>query len=132
AFAAKASTVCAAASVQKDRQGPFPDPSFNPTDPDWTSSPAIADYLGQTPSLFRTWERQMTALGQPSSGIEAWNDLLDAIHRHVVLARNQVRAAVDQDSAAFTADYQAGRETQDALKEAADAAGVPSCAEPDR
>jgi hypothetical protein len=131
-FAADAVTVCAAAADQMDEQGPFPYPSFNPTDPDWDRYPGVADYLAQTPPLFKAWEHQMRALGQPSTGVRAWNHLLDAIHAHVALSEEQHRSAVDHDSTTFTRDFQAGRTTQDALKQAADAAGVPSCADPDR
>src|SRR5262249_46786339 len=104
-FAAKAAAVCAAATERKVKQGPFPYPNFNPTDPDWERYPGVADYLATAAPLFRIWERQMAALGPPSSGREAWNNLLHAIHRHVALAEEQQLAAVHHDSATFANDF---------------------------
>ena len=117
---------------QKNAQGPFPYPDFNPTRPDWSKYPGVAAALVKTPVIFRAWQRNMQALGEPSTGRAAWDDLLAAIRSHVRIATEQQAAAVRRDSDTFTKDYYEGRKTQDKVLQAANAAGVPGCAEVDR
>ena len=132
AFQSKALAVCKAAAAEKKAQGPFPYPDFNPTRPDWSKYPNVAAALVKTPVIFRTWLRNMQALGEPSTGQAAWNDLLTAIESHVRIAAEQEAAAARRDSDTFTKDYEEGRQTQDKVLKAATAAGVPDCAAADR
>ena len=132
AFQSKALAVCKAAASQKDAQGPFPYPDFNPTRPDWSKYPNVAAALVKTPVIFRTWQRNMQALGEPSTGRAAWDDLLAAIGSHVRIATEQQAAAARQDSDTFTKDYEEGTKTQGKLLKAATAAGVPDCSAVDR
>ena len=132
AFQSKALAVCKAAAAKKNAQGPFPYPDFNPTRPDWSKYPGVAAALVKTPVIFRTWQRNMQALGEPSTGRAAWDDLLAAIGSHVRIAAEQQAAAARRDSDTFTKDYHEGSKTQDKVQQAATAAGVPGCAEVDR
>jgi hypothetical protein len=132
AFQRKALAVCKAAAAQKKAEGPFPYPKFNPTRPDWSKFPGVADALIKTPQIFRTWQRNMQALGEPSTGRAAWDDLLAAIDSHVRIASEQQAAAARRDSQTFIKDYDEGANTQEELLRAANAAGVAGCAAVDR
>ncbi|MGZ8640700.1 MAG: hypothetical protein ACXWYF_04505 [Actinomycetota bacterium] len=132
AFANRAVAVCQAALARKKAQGPFPYPDFNPTQPDASKLPEIARFLTETVETFETWLDEMQALGQPSSGEAAWDDLLAAIERHVRLDVEQQAAAERGDTETFTRDYHEGVETQVELLRAAEATGVPGCADVDR
>jgi hypothetical protein len=124
--------VCKAARAQKTAEGPFPYPDFNPTKPDLSKFPGVAQYLVKTLNTYRTWLGQMQALGEPPSGKSPWDDLLRAIASHVRLNVEQLAAAQSGDSKTFTNDYYEGAKTQDALLRAANDAGVPECAAVDR
>ena len=131
-FAGRAVAVCATALQRVRDQGAFPYPDFNPTDPDVSKFPGVADYLSTSVETFSAWLSDMQALGDPPSGQDAWNDLIAAIKRHVDLDVEQQAAASNGDAETFTHDFEQGLGTQDALFRAADAAGVPECAEVDR
>lgn len=131
-FTAKAVAVCQHALELKRAQGPFPLPDFNPTHPDASKFPEVAQFLRKTAVTFETWLGEMQALGEPPSGQAAWADLVDAIERHVELNADQVAAAERGDGETFTSDYHAGQQTQADLLRAAKAAGTPECAEVDR
>jgi hypothetical protein len=132
AFQKKALAVCKAATAQKNAAGPFPYPDFNPTRPDWSKYPGVAAALVKTPVIFRMWQHNMQALGEPSTGRAAWDDLLAAIASHARIATEQQAAAAHRDSDTFTKDYYEGGKTQDKVLHAASAAGVPGCAAVDR
>ena len=132
AFQNRALAVCKAAAAEKDAEGPFPYPKFNPTRPDWAKYPGVAPALTRTPQIFGKWLRNMKALGEPGTGRAAWDDLLAAIGSHVRIAAEQQAAAARRDSDTFTRDYHEGGDTQEKLPRAATAAGVPACAAVDR
>ena len=116
----------------KDAEGPFPDPGFNPTDPDAARFPSVAHFLMKTDATFTTWLEEMRALGQPPSGRDAWSALVDAVAAHVRINRDQIDAARSGDRERSADDYDEGVATQEALLEAANDAGVPECAKVDR
>jgi hypothetical protein len=132
AFAERAVAACNVAKALKDAQGSFPYPDFNPTDPDPTKFPGVADALMKTDVTFTTWLEDMRALGEPPSGNEAWAALLDAIEAHVRINRDQIDAAQEGDTERFAADYEEGVATQEAVLDAATDAGVPECTKVDR
>jgi hypothetical protein len=132
AFAERAVAACNDAKALKDAQGPFPYPDFNPTDPEPAKFPGVADALMKTDVTFTTWLEDMRALGEPPSGNESWDALLDAIEAHVRINRDQIDAAGEGDTERFAADYDEGVATQEALLDAATDAGVPECAKVDR
>jgi hypothetical protein len=132
AFATRAAAVCAEALDAKRAQGPFPYPTFNPTQPDTQKLPLVASFLEETATTFTNWHAQMQHLGEPRRGRDAWHDLLAAIATHAQLTRDQITAAHDGDTKRFADDYQQGVDTQSKLLDAAKAAGVPSCARVDR
>ena len=131
-FARRAAAVCRSALADKRAEGPFPYPDFNPTQPDPARLADVADFLGKTATTFATWHERMLTLGEPRRGAEAWHRLLGAINTHVVLTRDQIDAARTGDASRFAEDYARGVDTQDRLLAAANAAGVPRCADVDR
>jgi hypothetical protein len=132
AFASKAVAVCEAALAQKKAQAPFPYPDFNPTQPDTSKFQEIAPFLAETAVTFKTWLREMQALGEPPTAQAAWDDLVTAVESHVRIAIEQQAAAESGDIPTFIKDYEEGSAVQDELLRAADAAGVPECAAVDR
>ena len=132
AFRGRAVAVCQAALEMKKAQGPFPYPDFNPTQPDPSTLRKIAPFLAKTATTFDTWQREMTALGQPPSGKAAWADLVQAVEAHARIDAEQALAAQRGDLETFTKDYREGTAAQGAVLRAANGAGVPECAEVDR
>jgi hypothetical protein len=132
AFAKQAVAVCKDAVAAKDAQRPFPFPDFNPSRPDVSKLPIIATYLAETVRTFQGWLDGLKALGAPPSGREAWDDLVSAAEEHVRIATEQQQAAEQSDAATFIHDFEVGSTIVDRVKEAADAAGVPSCAQVDQ
>jgi hypothetical protein len=63
AFARRAVAACNDAKTLKDAEGPFPYPDFNPTDPDPTKFPGVADALMKTDVTFTTWLEDMARAG---------------------------------------------------------------------
>jgi hypothetical protein len=128
AFASKADALCKDALAQKNAQGPFPYPDFNPTQPDLSLLPSIAQSEAKTVTIFETWLPEMEALGQPPTGQAAWADVLTALRSHLRIIVEQQAAALRSDGQTFTKDYYEGNTAQDEMVHAADAAGVPVCA----
>ena len=131
-FAAKALAVCQHAQDLKLAQGPFPVADFNPTRPDVTKFPDVAEALRKTATTWETWLAELEALGEPATGQEAWADLVAGVRSHVELNADQIAAAERGDAARFASDYHAGVQTQAEVLRAATAAGVAACAEVDR
>jgi hypothetical protein len=120
--------VCESALAQKKALGPFPYPDFNPTQPDLSKLPDIAQSEAKTVEIFQTWMREMQALGEPPTGKAEWADVLDALGSHVRVIAEQQAAAARSDGQTFTKDYYEGNKAQEAMVLATDAAGVPICA----
>ncbi len=129
AFQSRAVSVCEEALAQKKAQGQLPFPDFNPTKPDLSKLPAIATSEAKTVTIFETWLGNMQALGQPPTGREAWADVMRALESHVRIIEEQQAAAQNGDGQTFTKDYYEGNKAQDEMEKAADAAGVPVCAD---
>jgi hypothetical protein len=124
--------VCHAAYALK-KAVPFPYPDFNPSQPDASKFPGIAQYeAAHTVPAYKTWLSTMQALSQPPTGQTAWADLLAAIDGHVQNASDQQAAAQRGDTQTFIKDFHDGAAIQDKLLAAANAAGVPECATVDR
>ena len=106
--------------------------NFNPTAPDVTKFPAVAAYLRVTATTWETWLSELQALGEPSTGQGAWDDLVAAVQQHRDLNADQIVAADGGDGKTFASDFAAGQKTQADLLQAATAAGVAACAQVDR
>jgi len=132
AFANRAEAVCRDTVTLKDAQRPFPFPDFNPSQPDVSKLPIIAPFLEETVHTFSTWLQDLQALGDPPSGKEAWADVLKDVQSHVRIATEQQKAAEQSDVQTFVRDFEEGSAVQDDMLQAANAAGVPGCAEVDR
>jgi hypothetical protein len=128
AFQSRAVAVCESALAQKKALGPFPYPDFNPTQPDLSKLPDIAQSEAKTVEIFQTWMHEMQALGEPPTGKAEWADVLNALGSHVRVIVEQQAAAAPSDGQTFTKDYYEGNKAQEAMVLATDAAGVPICA----
>jgi hypothetical protein len=130
AFATKALAVCASAQESKDAWSAFPVPNFDPSQPDAQDLPEVAVWLEQQVApTFDAWRDGLTALGTPSTGREAWTDVLSAVSRIADLNAAQLDAAKTQDTDAFAKATTALGEAQPELERAATEAGVAKCAE---
>jgi hypothetical protein len=127
-FASRVKAVCQAALGQKQAQGQFPYPDFNPTQPDLSKLPGIAEFEATTVTIFKTWQHKMLALGQPPTGQTEWADVLAALSSHLRIIVEQQAAALRGDGQTFTQDYYGGNTAQEEMVRAANAAGVPDCA----
>jgi hypothetical protein len=135
AFASRAVTVCQAAHAQNQQLHAVFNASyanFNPTQPDRSVLPAVAQFMAKTRDTYKAWLSRMQALGQPPTGQAVWADVLKAIQTHVRLEVDEQAAAQRGDTNTFTQDYYLGAKAQDALLHAVNAAGVPQCAAVDR
>jgi hypothetical protein len=127
-FATKAAAICQAAHAQKQAQGSFVDPDFNPTKPDPAKLPAVAAFIAQGTAIYSSWLHDMQALGSPPSGQDAWAAVLTAIDEQLRQHEHQRASALAGDTKAFTDDFEQGARSRADLQAAAKAAGLPACA----
>ncbi len=127
-FAAKATAVCKAALAQKQAQGSFADPDFNPTKPDPAKLPAVAAFIAEGTAIYSSWLHDMQALGSPPSGQDAWAAVLTAIDEQLRQHEHQRTAALAGDTKAFADDFEQGARARADLQRAATVAGLPVCA----
>ncbi len=129
-FARQASDVCRSALASKQAWDAFPVATFDPTKPDATVLPAVANWLEeQVTPTFTMWEAELRALGAPPTGQDSWNAMLDAIDTIVQANADQVSAAKAGDVAAFAAATAVLRTAQPELEQAAAAVGAQVCAD---
>jgi len=130
AFADRALAVCHSALEQKRAWQPFPIADFDPGHPDAAKLAGVAEWLdGQVTPTFEGWRDGLRALGEPPSGQDAWAKALSRIDRVVQLNAAQAAAARGGNTGAFARATEELRAVQPDLQEAAEAAGVPGCAE---
>ncbi len=129
-FAAQALSVCASAQESKDAWSAFPAPGFDPRQPDATDFPEVGAWLEDEVSpTFDAWLDDLTALGTPPTGHEAWTDVLTAVGKIAHLNAVQVEAAKSNDADAFVDATNGLQDAQPELERATAAAGVAKCAE---
>ena len=129
-FAARATSVCRSALESKQRWATFPAAGFNPTAPDPTSFPAVAEWLkNQVAPTFDAWRDGLMALGPPPSGENSWRDVLAAVAGIAELNTTQVKAATSGDVQGFVEATNRLQAIQPDLERATTAAGVPTCAD---
>ena len=130
AFATQALSVCASAQKSKDGWNAFPVTDFNPTAPETSALPEVAVWLEEEVApTFDAWRDELTALGTPPTGREAWAEVLTAVTRIADLNTSQVDAAKAQDAVAFAEATNALGDVQPELERASGEAGVAKCAE---
>jgi hypothetical protein len=129
-FATKAVAVCKSALADKQTWKPFPVSDFNPTDPDPSAFPQVANWLqAEVAPTFENWHDDLVALGDPPAGKRDWRRTIEAISKINQGNRDQIAAARAGDVDAFKATTSRMKDIQEDLLEASNAAGVPSCAE---
>ena len=130
AFATEALSVCALAQTSKDGWNAFPVTDFDPTAPEASDLPDVAVWLEEEVApTFDAWRDELTALGTPPTGREAWAEVLTAVTRIADLNTAQVDAAKEQDPHAFAEATDALGEVQPELERASVEAGVATCAD---
>jgi hypothetical protein len=129
-FATRAASICQTALESKRAWSAFPAASFDPNHPDSAAFPEVAAWLeGEVAPTFEAWLDDLTALGNPPSGQQAWSDVLSAIDTIVHLNADQVRAAKSADTEGFAEATDGLHAVQSELERATAAAGVPTCAD---
>jgi hypothetical protein len=123
---------CARSVAQHTAMGTFPLSNFDPTKPDPSVLPSIAEHLHRDQVRYETLVSELTALGTPATGGALWSAVLDAAKQHATIAADQATAASNGDAATFAKDFTAGTAAQAAFLAAINAAGVPECAPVDR
>ena len=119
--------MCKAVGDALRAQGPFPFPDFNPEQPDASKFPTIATYEAKTVATEQSWQSQLHALGEPSTGAAGWKTFLGFVDGGVTSTVAQQDAARRGDSAAFTQTYHDLTSHGLAGTQAASAVGLPSC-----
>ncbi|MEO8476972.1 MAG: hypothetical protein ABI572_07955 [Actinomycetota bacterium] len=130
AFAARALSVCESAIESKDDWSALPAPDFDPNHPDPSAFPEVGTWLeDEVGPTFDAWRDDLTALGTPPTGREAWTDVLNAVGAIAQLNADQVAAAKSDDADAFVEATNGLHDVQPQLERATAAAGVAGCAE---
>jgi hypothetical protein len=129
-FAARARHVCDQALESKEAWAPFPVADFDPTHPDASAFPKVADWLEhEVKPTFDGWLSGLEALGQPPDARDAWDGVLAAVGNIVDLNEKQIAAARTADASAFADATDALGQAQTTLVRVTDEAGVSSCAD---
>ena len=129
-FAHRATDVCRTALAAKQAWDAFPVASFDPTTPNPSALPVVADWLDeQVTPTFTAWEADLRDLGAPPTGQERWKAMLGPIHTIVQANADQVAAARSGDADAFAAATAVLQAAQAGLERAAAVVGAPACAE---
>jgi hypothetical protein len=102
AFRSRANAICASA-VALHQQHPFPLTNFDPTDhPSVAQLTVVADYFSAYGAGPQT-TRALAQLRTPTTGVSAWNHLMDLVNRQEVNAESQIIAARAGDASRFIA-----------------------------
>ena len=129
-FASKALAVCAAAIRDKHDWQPFPVADFDPSDPDASKFPEVSTWLTkQVAPTFHLWLSGLQALGAPPTAQADWNAVLATVKKIDQLNSDQITAANERDTDAFSAATSTLGSTQDELVVASKRAGVADCAD---
>ncbi len=103
-FASKALVVCAAALKDKHDWQPSPVADFDPSDPDASKFPEVSTWLAkQVAPTFHAWLSGLQALGAPPTAQADWNAVLATVKKIDQLNSDQITAANEHDTAAFSA-----------------------------
>ncbi len=122
--------MCHTAIGSKDAWSAFPVQDFDPNHPDASAFPEVATWLkDEVGPTFDTWRDDLTALGAPPTGTEAWTEVLDAVDTIARLNADQVAAARSGDVDAFVEATNGLRDVQPELERATVAPGVARCAQ---
>jgi hypothetical protein len=129
-FAARATSVCETAFEAKQEWKTFPVAGFDSSRPDPAAFPEVAAWLeDEVAPTFEAWRDGLTTIGTPPSGQEAWADVLSVINTIVDLNAAQVAAAKNGDVEGFVEARDGLEAIQSELERAAEAVGVPTCAD---
>ena len=130
AFAAKATAICSATTKELNSHPNFPYPNFNAS----TGQPAsllpkvgafFSQYTIPTEEASLT---QLRAIGEPARGQVAWDSFMSLWTAWVSNVQAQVKAAEASDTNGFVATVNwITADRQQAIPDAAAAAGVPAC-----
>jgi hypothetical protein len=119
--------ICTDWKATLDERGDFPVDDFDPENPSPDDLPAVGEYFASGEPAAEEAIAELRALSPPAE-IEADVDaLVSALDQQLEGAKTQASAAQAGDVAAFTATLDGVGASQEAVKEAADQLGTPSC-----
>jgi hypothetical protein len=119
--------ICTGWKATLDERGDFPVDDFDPENPSPDDLPAVGEYFASGEPAAEEAIAELRALSPPAE-IEADVDALaSALEQQLEGAKTQASAAQAGDVAAFTATLDGVGASQEAVKEAADQLGTPSC-----
>jgi len=103
AFIAKAESVCSAAQVKFNANGPFPYSNFNAFHPDPALLPKAGTWLANDLPTHRALPGEINALGEPSTGANRWAQIRSIALKNEENAVAQTEDAEHSKVAAFVA-----------------------------
>ncbi len=126
AFIAKAESVCAAAQVKFNANGPFPYSNFNAFHPDPTLLPKAGAWLANDLPTHRALPGQITALGEPTTGANRWAHIRSIALKNEANAIAQTKDAQRSDVTGFVATAHEAQTLSSQLASALQPAGFSS------
>ena len=119
--------ICADWKATLDERGGFPVEHFDPENPSPDLLPAVGEYFASGEPAAEEAIAELGALLPPAE-VEADVDaLVSALEQQLENAKTQASAAKTRDVAGFTATLDGASTSMEAVKEAADELGTPSC-----
>ena len=119
--------ICTDWKATLDERGDFPVDEFDPENPSPDDLPAVGEYFASGEPAADEAIAELRALSPPAE-VEADIDaLVSTLEEQLENAKTQAAAAKTRDVAGFTATLDAASTSMEAVKEAADELGTPSC-----
>ena len=119
--------ICTDWKATLDERGDFPVEEFDPENPSQDDLPAVGEYFASGEPAADEAIVQLRALSPPTEAEADVEALVSALEVQLENAKTQASAARVRDVAGFTATLDAASTSMEAVKEAADELGTPSC-----
>ena len=119
--------ICADWKATVDERGDFPVDDFDPENPSPDDLPAVGAYFASGESAAEQAIAELRALSPPAEVQADVDALVSALEQQLENAKTQASAAQAGDVAAFTATLDEASAAIEAVEEAADEVGTPSC-----
>jgi hypothetical protein len=107
-------------------QGTFPLPDFDPLHPDPAQLPQVGRFFARGAAVRDSIPAQLHSLGEPATGVRAWNALRDDLIQSTALADTQITAASAANAPAFAAAAAQVRDLSDKIHAAGLQLGFPT------
>jgi len=123
-FATQVAQVCASNLARYPTIGSFPYSNFNPHDPSASQLPAVGAYFAGNQRSIQPFESALTALGEPSTDANSWNNVKTLVVSFYGNAIAQKNAALASNVSAFVSLVKQNQTLTNQLKAAATRAGI--------